>query len=146
MVSRPTSTSETVAISAVAAAIEQRAGAILVMSTSGNTARLISKFKPPCPIIVVTRNAQTSRQLHLHRACYPVFFDEAKPSSNEGWQTDVDNRIRYGLATGLDLGILRKGDPIVAVQGWRAGGGSTNTMRVLSVPDKDSHLELQPTA
>lgn len=48
---RPTSTVETVAMSAVAAAIEQNAGAILVMSTSGNTARLVSKYHPPCPII-----------------------------------------------------------------------------------------------
>lgn len=51
LVSRPTSTSETVAISAVAAALEQNAGAILVMSTSGNTARLVSKYRPPCPVI-----------------------------------------------------------------------------------------------
>ena len=51
LVSRPTTTSETVAISAVAAALEQNAGAILVMSTSGNTARLVSKYRPPCPVI-----------------------------------------------------------------------------------------------
>lgn len=51
LVARPTSTSETVAISAVAAALEQNAGAILVMSTSGNTARLVSKYRPPCPVI-----------------------------------------------------------------------------------------------
>lgn len=51
MTLRPTPTSETVAMAAVAAAIEQNAGAIIVMSTSGNTARLVSKFKPHCPII-----------------------------------------------------------------------------------------------
>ena len=51
LVSRPTTTPETVAISAVAAALEQNAGAILVMSTSGNTARLVSKYRPPCPVI-----------------------------------------------------------------------------------------------
>jgi pyruvate kinase len=51
MTVRPTPTSETVAMAAVAAAIEQNAGAILVMSTSGNTARLVSKYKPQCPII-----------------------------------------------------------------------------------------------
>lgn len=54
LVQRPTSTSETVAISAVAAALEQNAGAILVMSTSGNTARLVSKYRPPCPVITST--------------------------------------------------------------------------------------------
>ena len=48
---RPTATAETVAIAAVAAASEQNADAILVLSTSGNTARLISKYRPRVPII-----------------------------------------------------------------------------------------------
>ena len=48
---RPTETAETVAIAAVAAAFEQGASAIIVLSTSGNTARLISKYRPSVPII-----------------------------------------------------------------------------------------------
>lgn len=49
MTPRPTRTAETVAMAAVAAALEQKAGAILVMSTSGNTARLGALWlsKPP---------------------------------------------------------------------------------------------------
>jgi pyruvate kinase len=48
---RPTPTAETVAIAAVAAASEQNASAIVVLSTSGQTARLVSKFRPRVPII-----------------------------------------------------------------------------------------------
>jgi pyruvate kinase len=48
----PTHTTETVAIAAVGAAAEQGATAIVVLSTSGNTARLVSKYRPDCPIIV----------------------------------------------------------------------------------------------
>jgi pyruvate kinase len=48
---RPTETAETVAIAAVAAAAEQNASAVLVLSTSGNTARLISKYRPSVPIL-----------------------------------------------------------------------------------------------
>lgn len=48
---RPTETTETVAMAAVAAAFEQNAGALLVLSTSGNTARLLSKYRPDVPII-----------------------------------------------------------------------------------------------
>ena len=48
---RPTETAETVAIASVAAATEQNASAILVLSTSGHTARLISKYRPRVPII-----------------------------------------------------------------------------------------------
>ena len=62
---RPTATAETVAMSAVAAAIEQNAGAILVMSTSGNTARLVSKNHPPCPIITSECWAGTRSNLLL---------------------------------------------------------------------------------
>lgn len=50
----PTETTETVALAAVAAASEQNASAILVLSTSGNTARLISKYRPKVPIITGT--------------------------------------------------------------------------------------------
>jgi pyruvate kinase len=141
---RPTATAETVAMSAVAAAIEQNAGAILVMSTSGNTARLVSKYHPPCPIITITRNAQTSRQVHLHRGCYPMYYDQPRPSSNEGWQTDVDNRIRYGIRKGVELGVLQKGATIIALQGWGGGSGKSNSLRVLSAPLDDKDLELRP--
>jgi pyruvate kinase len=48
---RPTETVETVAIASVAAASEQGASAIIVLSTSGNTARLISKYRPRVPIL-----------------------------------------------------------------------------------------------
>ena len=51
---RPTETVETVALAAVAAASEQNASAIIVLSTSGNTARLISKYRPSVPIITGT--------------------------------------------------------------------------------------------
>ncbi len=48
---RPTQTAETLAIAAVAAASEQNASALVVLSTSGDTARLISKYRPTVPII-----------------------------------------------------------------------------------------------
>ncbi|KAK4047411.1 Pyruvate kinase [Microbotryomycetes sp. JL201] len=144
LATRPTSTSETVAMSAVAAAIEQNAGAIIVMSTSGNTARLVSKYHPPCPIVTVTRNAQTARQIHLHRGCYPMFYDQPRPETEGGWQVDVDNRIKYGLVKGLKLGVLRKGDTVVVVQGWRSGSNHSNTIRILRAPKADSDFELQP--
>jgi len=140
----PTDTVETVAIAAVAAASEQGACAIVVLSTSGNTARLVAKYRPKVPIITVTRNEQTSRQLHLHRACYPVWYPEPRGIESHQWQTDVDNRIRYGLRAGLKLNLIKTGSTIVAVQGWKGGLGHTNTMRILSVPNDRADLEIQP--
>lgn len=105
---RPTETVETVAFAAVAAAAEQGASAILVLSTSGNTARLLSKYRPSVPIITgkhirffslcepiidlfisVTRNQQTSRQIHLHRGVYPLWYTEPRGITSQQWQTDV---------------------------------------------------------
>ena len=48
---RPTETVETVAIAAVAASFEQGASAIIILSTSGNSARLVSKYRPCVPVI-----------------------------------------------------------------------------------------------
>lgn len=48
---KATETTETIALAAVAAATEQKASAIVVLSTSGNTARLVSKYRPEVPII-----------------------------------------------------------------------------------------------
>ena len=58
---RPTDVAESSAMSAVSASLELNAGAILVLTTSGKSARLISKYRPVCPIIMVTRNPTASR-------------------------------------------------------------------------------------
>ncbi|KAI9512834.1 pyruvate kinase [Russula earlei] len=140
---RPTETVETVAFAAVAAASEQGASAILVLSTSGNTARLISKYRPSVPIITVTRNEQTSRQIHLHRGVYPLWYTEPRGITSHQWQTDVDNRIRFGLRNALILNLIKPGSTIIAVQGWKGGLGHTNTLRILSVPTDPADLEAQ---
>ncbi|KAG6913073.1 hypothetical protein DXG01_009863, partial [Tephrocybe rancida] len=140
---RPTETPETVALASVAAAAEQNAGAILVLSTSGNTARLVSKYRPRVPILTVTRNEQTARQIHLHRGCYPFWYPEPRGIQIHQWQTDVDNRIRFGLRNALALGIITPGSTVIAVQGWKGGLGHTNTLRILTVPTDPADLELQ---
>lgn len=141
----PTDTSETVAMAAVSASLEQQAGAILLMSTSGNTARLVSKYRPRCPILTITRDAHTARDVHLYRGCYPFLYPHPRPGSNDTWQEDVDNRIKYGLSEALKLGILEKGDTVIALQGWRSGSNATNSMRVLTVPDAARDFQLEGT-
>ncbi|KIY50571.1 pyruvate kinase [Fistulina hepatica ATCC 64428] len=140
----PTPTAETVGMAAVAAASEQKAGAIIVLSTSGETARLVSKYRPNVPIITVTRNAQTARQLHLHRGCYPFWYPEPRGIAADQWQKDVDNRIRFGFRSAIELNILTPGATVIAVQGWKGGLGHTNTMRILTVPTDAADFELQP--
>lgn len=147
---RPTETTETVASSAVSAAHEQNAGAIIVLTTSGNTARLVSKYRPRVPIIAITRNPQTARQVHLYRGCFPFMYPKAtsasaaralsssaaylSPAETAPWQEDVDQRLSWGMEQAIKYGLLKSGDPVVAVQGWKGGLGNTNTLRVLITP------------
>ncbi|KAH9822920.1 Pyruvate kinase [Teratosphaeria destructans] len=129
---RPVPTTETCAMAAVSASLEQNAGAILCLTTSGNTARLISKYRPVCPIIMVTRNARAARYSHLYRGVYPFHFPMEKPDFKvQPWQEDVDARLKWGITNAIKLGVLAKGDAVVCVQGWRGGMGHTNTLRVV---------------
>lgn len=131
-ISRPIQTAESIAISAVGASMELNAGAILALTTSGSTARLLSKYRPVCPIIMITRNPTASRYAHLYRGVYPFHFPEPKPDfRGVDWQQDVDKRLKWGISNAIKLGVLNKGDSVVCVQGWRGGMGNTNTIRVV---------------
>ena len=125
---KPTPTTETCAIAAVSAAYEQDAKAIVVLSTSGLTSRLVSKYKPNVPIMMVTRNERAARYCHLYRGVYPFVYTKGKV---ENWQDDVENRQRRAESEALDLGIIKKGDSIVTIQGWTRGSGHSNTVRVV---------------
>jgi pyruvate kinase len=140
----PVPTTESCAMAAVSASLEQNAGAILVLSTSGKTARLISKYRPVCPIIMVSRNSRASRYSHLYRGVWPFHYPEEKPDFKQvSWQEDVDKRLRWGIKHAIDLGILTKGDPVVTVQGWRGGMGHTNTLRIVPAEPEDLGLDLE---
>lgn len=70
LTARPTETSETCAIAAVSASLEQKARAIIVLSTSGYTARLISKYRPSCPVLMVMlplRNLSSYKLFSNHK-------------------------------------------------------------------------------
>ncbi|KAI9311024.1 pyruvate kinase [Dichotomocladium elegans] len=147
----PTDTPETVACAAVSAALEQNAGAIIVLTTSGNSARLVAKYRPRAPIIVVTRNPIIARQIHLYRGCFPFHYPrpstaaaarlssassaaQLSPADAAPWQEDVDNRILWGMEQAIKYGLLKHGEAVVAIQGWKGGLGNTNTMRILITP------------
>ncbi|KAL2361671.1 hypothetical protein RJZ56_005458 [Blastomyces dermatitidis] len=138
---RPMDTVESIAMAAVSASLELNAGAILVLTTSGHSARLLSKYRPICPIIMVTRNGMAARYSHLYRGVYPFIFPEKKPDFNQkNWQEDVDNRLKFGIAKAIQHQVLSLGDSVVCVQGWRGGMGHTNTIRVVPADPRNLGL------
>ncbi|CEP23485.1 pyk1 [Cyberlindnera jadinii] len=124
----PFSNVETIASNAVSAAAENGAKAIITLSTSGTTARLVSKYRPNLPIIMITRNERAARFAHLYRGVYPFQYNEP---AVENWQEDVEKRVQSAITEAISLGILKKGDSVVCIQGWREGSGHSNTIRLV---------------
>lgn len=134
---------ETVAIAAVSASLQKFVQAIIVLTTTGGTARLVAKYRPQVPIIAVTRVPHVARQLHLYRGCFPVMYpaDPHTPtpmhvhaSDPHQWQHDVDRRFYWAMDEANDIGLLKTGDFVVIMQGSKGGHGNTNTLKVIVVP------------
>lgn len=71
----PIDATHSCAISAVEASSKTIASAIICLTTSGRSVHLISKYRPRCPIIAVTRFEQTARQCHLYRGILPLTYE-----------------------------------------------------------------------
>uniref|UniRef100_A0AAR2KQ03 Pyruvate kinase n=1 Tax=Pygocentrus nattereri TaxID=42514 RepID=A0AAR2KQ03_PYGNA len=126
-----TDPAEAIAIGAVEASFKILAPAFIVLTGSGRSAHLLSRYRPRAPIIAVTRNGQTARQAHLYRGIFPVFYN--KPA-HDVWAEDVDLRVNFAMEVGKARGFFKSGDVVIVLTGWRPGSGFTNTMRVVPVP------------
>ncbi|XP_010789658.1 pyruvate kinase PKM-like [Notothenia coriiceps] len=122
--------SEAVAVGAVESAFKCCASALIVLTKTGRSAHLISRYRPRAPIIAVTRNAQTARQAHLYRGIFPVLYTNP---SHDVWAEDVDLRVNFAMDMGKARGFFKEGDVVIVLTGWRPGSGYTNTMRVVLV-------------
>lgn len=71
----PLDATHSLAIATVECAAKTKATAIIVLTKSGRSAHLISKYRPDCPIICVTRHQQVARQCHLYRGLFPAIFE-----------------------------------------------------------------------
>uniref|UniRef100_A0A8D0CUU3 Pyruvate kinase n=1 Tax=Sander lucioperca TaxID=283035 RepID=A0A8D0CUU3_SANLU len=121
---------EAIAIGAVEASFKSLASGLIVLTGSGRSAHLISRYRPRAPILAVTRNAQTARQAHLYRGIFPVLY--TKPA-HDVWAEDVDMRVNFAMDMGKARGFFKVGDVVIVLTGWRPGSGYTNTMRVVLV-------------
>lgn len=126
----PLNSTHTTAIAAVEASLKCQAAAIIVLTTTGTSAHMIAKYRPRCPIFAVTRFHQVARQCHLWRALLPLHY---APPLHADWLKDVDERVKFGLQYGKRQNILKPGDAIVVVTGWKQGAGFTNTIRIVIV-------------
>ncbi|PVU93349.1 hypothetical protein BB561_003326 [Smittium simulii] len=134
----PLDPTEATCLAAVGASFEQDAKLIICLSKSGTSARLLAKYRPEAPILVLTRSPSVARNSHLSRGCYPVVYDDESLKSGDDavsgavWQKGVDSRIEYAVQHAISRNLCKKGDNVIVIQGWRGGVGNTNTMRIIS--------------
>lgn len=106
----------------VTTALDLSAAAILTVTKTGQTARMISKYRPTCPIIGCSPNPQVVRQMNLSWGVIPVLVDE-KHTSDELFDHAIDKASEGGLVESGDLVVITAGIPLGVT-------GTTNLMRV----------------
>ncbi|XP_075232312.1 pyruvate kinase-like [Lycorma delicatula] len=135
----PVDPAHAISIAVIEAAMKAGASAILVCTASGASAKLLCRYLPRVPVIAITRYGRVARQLTLYRAAVP--FQYIVPPVKE-WQKDVDLRFQAGIDFGKRKGIIKAGDVLVLLNGWRPGAGFTNTMRMTYASQTDPWLHL----
>lgn len=106
-------------------ALDLNTKAIITVTKTGNSARMISRYRPACDIIACTTDEIYYRQLALSWGVTPVLIDE---------KTDVMELFEHALDKSSQTGIIKKGDLVVLTSGIPLGiSGTTNMLRVSTV-------------
>ena len=103
-------------------ASDLEAAAIITPTISGHTARIISRYRPRCPIIAVTPSPVVQRQLALYWGVRSLLSR----------RTDsTDETISGAVRTAQEHGLVKQGDVVVITAGAAGSGpGSTGIMKV----------------
>lgn len=111
----------------VTSAHDLGAAAILTVTKSGRTARMISKYRPSCPIICCTMDDAICRKLNLSWGVIPLKIEEAH---------NTDELFDRAVKAGEQAGLLHDGELVVMTAGVPLGvSGTTNLMKVHVVGD-----------
>ncbi|QDP01371.1 pyruvate kinase [Thalassotalea sp. PS06] len=119
--------SETIALSAMYAANHLKGvKAIISLTESGQTSKIMSRITSGLPIYSLSRHLKTLNKSAIYRGVYPIHFDSTE-SNNDTLSKDVLAAVEEHseLKTG-DLVIFTHGDMMETV-------GATNTMKILTI-------------
>ncbi len=115
-------TAQVVADSAYHATRSAHASAIVVFTSTGSSARLISRYRPPVPIYAVTPSSEAARRLSVCYGVIPVLAPHV--ASTDEMLSQMDKLL-------IELRLVNIGDTVVFVAGQPVGHeGTTNLMKV----------------
>src|ERR1700681_1646613 len=132
---RGLSVAETICESIAHAAEDLPMGAIAVFTETGNTARMISKYRPKAAIYAFTHIEPVVQRMNLYWGVHPVRCPQARSAEQMVTMAERD-LVRRGL--------LKPGDVLGVVAGTRQASGSTNLMRLHVVTDEEAERIVHP--
>ena len=107
---------------------EINADAILTMTASGFTARMISKYKPHAKVIAASHLEKSVRMMQYYWGVKPILGP---------YSENTDEMIEQSLERAMDEGYIKEGDCVVITAGVPVGKvGSTNLIKVVNVGTK----------
>ena len=118
---RRLSIAETICESVAHAAHDVEMRAIAVFTETGNTARLISKYRPAAPIYAFTAFPQVANRLNLLWGVSPVLERRARTGDDMARAAEHELLRRHAVAADDVIGV---------VAGTQMASGSTNFMRL----------------
>lgn len=124
-VAQSRSVTEAISHATVTTAHDLNAKAIVTVTKRGGTARMLSKYRADCPIIGLTTDPTTLRQLSMSWGVLPGLISE---------QTNTDDLITTAIDAAISKGWLSHGDLAVITAGVPLGiSGNTNLIKVETV-------------
>ena len=121
------SVSAALAHAACTTATDIQASAIITVSKSGETARLLSRCRPSTPIIACVLDEKVQRQLNIHWGITPLVMPYAH-STDELISMSVDCAVKAGLVRPGNMAVVTAGVPVGV-------SGTTNMIKVHLVGD-----------
>lgn len=116
------SVTEAVSHAAVTTALDLSAAAVITVTKSGNTAKMISKYRPDCTIIGLTTDPVICRQMNLSWGVRPAVIEE---------MTSTDDLIESAVRVSKKLDFIKTGDTVVITAGVPLGiSGNTDLLEV----------------
>ncbi len=132
---RGLSVAETICESIAHSAEDLPMGAIAIFTETGNTARMISKYRPRAPIYAFTHIAAVVQRMNLYWGVHPVRCPQARSAEQMVTLAEQD-LVRRGQ--------LKPGDVLGVVAGTRQASGSTNLMRLHVVTEQEAERIVHP--
>jgi pyruvate kinase len=122
------SVAETICESIAHAAEDLPMGAIAIFTETGNTARMISKYRPQAAIYAFTHNSTVAQRTNLYWGVHPMKCDQA---------LSAEHMVRVAEQELLLRGLLKPADVLGVVAGTLQASGSTNFMRLHVVTSEE---------